>query len=102
MIVPGFNREEAVTFPDNSLDFIRATRKAFAYSTASKVDVQCYTINMSKTEIVDLGRKLQVPFNNIWPCYFNYDKWCGECESCLRAKRAFQLTKVDVSQLFLK
>ena len=102
ILVPGFNREEAATFPDNSLDFMRAIRKAFTYSTANKIDVQCYTINMAKPEIVDLGRKLKVPFESIWPCYFDYEKWCGECESCQRSKRAFKIAKVDVSALFLK
>jgi 7-cyano-7-deazaguanine synthase len=100
MIVPGFNREEAITFPDNSLDFIRSMRKSFGFSTASQVDVQCYTITMSKTEIVELGVKLKVPFNQTWPCYFDKEKWCGECESCQRAKRAFKACKVDMSQSF--
>jgi len=102
MVVPGFNREEAVTFPDNSLDFLRATRKAFGFSTANQVDVQCYTITMSKVEIVELGKKLNVPFKNIWPCYFDREKWCGECESCQRAKRAFKACKVDVGLRFEK
>lgn len=102
VIVPGFNREEAITFPDNSLDFIRTTRKAFGFSTANHVDVQCYTITMSKAEIVDLGKKLQVPFEKIWPCYLDGEKWCGECESCLRAKRAFSLGKVKLLSQFEK
>jgi 7-cyano-7-deazaguanine synthase len=102
MIVPGFNREEAVTFPDNSLDFMRATRKAFGFSTANQVDVQCYTITMSKIEIVELGIKLNVPFKKVWPCYFDHAKWCGECESCQRAKRAFKACKVDVGLHFEK
>jgi 7-cyano-7-deazaguanine synthase len=100
VIVPGFNREEAVTFPDNSLDFIRAVRKSFIYSTAIQVDVQCYTITMSKPEIVDLGLKLKVPFEKIWPCYQAGDKWCGQCESCMRAKRAFSVARVDMKAHF--
>lgn len=102
VIVPGFNREEAITFPDNSLDFIRATRKSFGYSTANKIDIQCYTIAMSKIEIVDLGKKLLVPFENIWPCYQAKDRWCGECESCKRSKRAFLATRLDFKHLFEK
>lgn len=102
MIVPGFNREEAATFPDNSLDFIRSVRKAFVYSTSTKVDVQCYTIAMSKVEIVELGKKLNVPFEKIWPCYQAKEKWCGECESCLRTKRAFTVQRLDFKNLFLK
>ena len=101
-IVPGFNREEAVTFPDNSLDFIRATRKTFSFSTANKVDIQCYTISMGKTEIVELGKKMHVPFHKIWPCYQDLEKWCGVCESCQRSKRAFRAAKVDHVGFFLK
>ncbi|AGH95634.1 7-cyano-7-deazaguanine synthase QueC [Pseudobdellovibrio exovorus] len=100
LIVPGFNREEATTFPDNSLDFIRSARKAFSYSTANHVDVQCYTIAMAKNEIVDLGKKMRVPFESIWPCYQARDRWCGECESCERSKRAFKMAGLDFNYLY--
>ncbi|MBC7419375.1 MAG: 7-cyano-7-deazaguanine synthase QueC [Bdellovibrio sp.] len=102
VIIPGFNAEEAVTFPDNSFDFIRATRKTLSFSTANQVDVQCYTINMSKVEIVELGKQLMVPFQNTWPCYFDHENWCGQCESCQRAKRAFKLAHVDMMGNFEK
>jgi len=102
VIVPGFNREEAITFPDNSLDFIRSVRKSFIYSTATKVDIQCYTIAMSKIEIVELGKKLNVPFEKIWPCYQSKNIWCGECESCKRTKRAFVATRVELKHMFEK
>ncbi len=102
IIIPGFNAEEAATFPDNSYEFIRATRKAFMLSTANQVDVQCYTIKMSKTEIVKASQELMIPFTEMWPCYQNFEKWCGECESCIRAKRAFKLNRVDILGNFLK
>ena len=101
IIIPGFNAEEAATFPDNSFDFIRATRKTFTFSTANSVDVQCYTIGMSKTEIVKAGHELMVPFADTWPCYQNFTKWCGQCESCVRAKRAFKINRVDILGNFL-
>lgn len=102
VIIPGFNREEAVTFPDNSLDYMRSVRKSFIYSTANQVDVQCYTIAMSKIEIVELGKKLNVPFEMIWPCYQSGPLWCGQCESCQRAKRAFMAARIEHEHMFEK
>lgn len=99
-VIPGFNAEEAATFPDNSFDFIRATRKSFSFSTANQVEVKCYTISMAKPDIAKLGLDLQVPFKDIWPCYLNGEKWCGQCESCQRAKRAFKISRVDALGYF--
>lgn len=101
-IIPGFNAEEAATFPDNSFDFIRATRKSLSFSTANQVEVKCYTISMTKPDIAKLGMDLQLPFADIWPCYQNLEQWCGQCESCQRAKRAFKIARVDALGHFLK
>lgn len=89
-VIPGFNKEEAATFPDNSAAYMQATTEAFVYSTQAKVKVKCYTIEMDKTQIVQLGEQLKVPFNMIWPCYFDGEQWCGQCESCQRSLRALK------------
>lgn len=88
IIVPGFNAEEAVTFPDNTGEFLEATTGALAFSTANHVQARCFTTKLNKTEIVRRGRALAVPFDLIWPCYFAEQAPCGECESCQRFSRA--------------
>lgn len=87
-VIPGFNVEEASTFPDNSDGFLNALTESFSFSTANKVRTLCYTTHLNKTEIVKMGKDLGVPFQSLWPCYFAEDQWCGRCESCLRFKRA--------------
>jgi 7-cyano-7-deazaguanine synthase len=87
-IVPGFNAEEAATFPDNSAAFLAAATSSFAYSTANHVEAICFTTTLSKNEIVARGKTLNVPFSQIWPCYFGDEKPCGQCESCQRFERA--------------
>ncbi|HHW43686.1 7-cyano-7-deazaguanine synthase QueC [Desulfofundulus thermobenzoicus] len=88
LVVTGFNREEAATFPDNSLRFIQAINQSLAFSTASGVRVVSYTARLNKTEIVALGRRLGVPWHLIWSCYYGGETMCGRCESCRRLARA--------------
>ena len=88
VIVPGFNLEEAATFPDNTAAFLNASTAAFQFSTSNHVQANCFTTDKNKSEIAQLGKELQLPFELIWPCYQNLDHWCGECESCQRSRRA--------------
>lgn len=89
-VIPGFNIEEAATFADNSQEYMAALDHSFSFSTANKIKVKCFTADKNKTEIVKMGRVLGVDFDLIWPCYFGGEKICGECESCLRFKRALE------------
>ncbi|MEZ0391366.1 MAG: 7-cyano-7-deazaguanine synthase QueC [Pseudobdellovibrionaceae bacterium] len=99
-IVPGFNQEEASTFPDNSEEYLQAATQSLKFSTANQVQVKCFTVKMNKTEIVGLGLKLQMDWSWMWPCYFNQSRWCGQCESCQRSKRALRAQGVAVETYF--
>jgi 7-cyano-7-deazaguanine synthase len=87
-LITGFNKEEAVTFPDNSPAYVGAINFALSYSTANGVRVVSFTGALDKKGIVALGRRLDAPLKFIWPCYEGGRRWCGECESCLRSLRA--------------
>lgn len=87
-VVPGFNAEEALTFPDNTTEFLEVLDQSFHFSTASGVKTRCYTRHMNKSDIVRRGKELGVPFDELWPCYEGGSDWCGLCESCLRFQRA--------------
>lgn len=97
-VIPGFNLEEAQTFPDNSGDYLESLNQCFSFSTSNKVKAYSYTTQLNKQEIVKLGIDLNLPFEMIWPCYFSDEKWCGSCESCLRFKRALQNNSPSLNQ----
>jgi 7-cyano-7-deazaguanine synthase len=101
-VMPGFNAEEAITFPDNSKEFLEQITKSLSYSTANRVSVGCFTAHLRKPDIVRLGQGLKVPWGLVWPCYFSGEKWCGQCESCQRALRAFHSAKISVEHLVKK
>jgi 7-cyano-7-deazaguanine synthase len=94
-VVAGFNKEEAVTFPDNSAEFLDSLNHCLQYSTRSGVRVQSCTLNWNKREIVQYGQKIGVDFDSIWPCYKGEESPCGQCESCQRYVRAIKGVVTD-------
>ncbi|MFH1452357.1 MAG: 7-cyano-7-deazaguanine synthase QueC [Armatimonadota bacterium] len=90
IIIAGFNKEEAKTFPDNSKEFVNCINRTLKYSALSGIIAKSYTQDLTKKEIVKLGIKLNAPFKYIWPCYKGGKKPCGACESCVRYLRALK------------
>lgn len=95
-VIPGFNLEEGQTFPDNTQGFLDSLTVSFNYSTANGVKAHCFTTALNKTEIVEMAISLSVPLVDIWPCYLPGEHWCGQCESCLRFKRALQVNNLNL------
>ncbi len=100
-IIPGFNAEEAATFPDNSNAFLKVLDHSFSYSTANKVKTKCYTTHLQKTEILKKALLAGLRIEELWPCYHAAEKWCGECESCQRFQRAMHENHLSGEGLFL-
>jgi 7-cyano-7-deazaguanine synthase len=89
-LLTGFDREEASTFPDNSVAYISAVNRAFRYSTSNGVRVSSPVARMTKAEIVRSGLRLGAPFELFWSCYLGGPRPCGACESCRRSIRAYR------------
>jgi 7-cyano-7-deazaguanine synthase len=51
-------------------------------------------INKTKSEIVEIGATLSVPYEDTWSCYEGGDFHCGLCGTCNERKEAFQLAGV--------
>jgi 7-cyano-7-deazaguanine synthase len=55
------------------------------------VTVSMPLINLTKAEVVALGKKLGAPLELTWSCYFGEpDKPCGECDQCKWRAAAFE------------
>jgi len=87
-VVTGFNREEAVEFPDNSGEYVERVNRALEMSTRNGVRVESFTIGMDKREIIRLGMRLKAPLSIVWSCYRGGGRMCGECASCRRLRAA--------------
>ncbi len=91
LIIPGFNREEASTFPDNSEEYIRRVNACLQLSTSNGIRVHCFSSHLNKSQIMEKSLKLEINMDKVWSCYDSGQEICGSCESCrrfLRAKKA--------------
>lgn len=98
-VVPGFNLEEAQTFPDNSAAYLASLDQSFKFSTSNHIRTKCYSIALDKTQIVAEGKRLGLPFHALWPCYLSGAEWCGQCESCQRYRRALSANGLSFDEL---
>jgi 7-cyano-7-deazaguanine synthase len=97
-IYSGLNKEEGVTFPDNSTEFINSFNKSLEYGTLNKVKMYAPLYNLDKVEIATFGKRLEDELGldilkYSYSCYRDNLKdylHCGTCESCMRRKRAFE------------
>jgi 7-cyano-7-deazaguanine synthase len=99
VVIPGFNVEEASTFPDNSESFLEALDESFRYSTQGRVQTFCFSTELDKTAIVRDAKKSGLDLSLLWPCYQAEPQWCGQCESCLRFKRAVEANGLSFEEL---
>lgn len=91
LVVTGFDAEEAATFPDNTPGFVECFNEMLKFGTLTHPAVYTPLISMSKADIVKRGLVIDAPLEWSWSCYEGGEMPCGECESCLRRSRAFEL-----------
>lgn len=90
-IVAGPNAIDFSGYPDCMPDFFKAAAAAINLGTErgvrDGVEVLAPLMRLNKSQIVQLGARLHVPFELTWSCYAGGDRPCGHCDSCkLRAK----------------
>ncbi len=94
IIIVGWDKEEAATFPDNSKEFLESFNNMLNVGSPQDIEIKAPAIDLDKDEIVKLGDEINAPMELSYSCYSGDDKHCGVCESCMRRKRAFKLANV--------
>lgn len=86
-------------YPDCRQVFIDALTTALRTATEGlnqpELSIAAPFIHLSKAEILTVGLKLQVPFNDTWTCYKGGEKACGRCGSCVERLQAFALNHAN-------
>lgn len=95
IIIVGWDYEEAVTFPDNSKEYLESFNKTIHYGSFDDITIEAPLIDMNKVDIVKKGFEINAPVDLSYSCYNGTEKHCGVCESCKRRKRAFINANLD-------
>lgn len=85
-------------YPDCRPDFITSfdamQRVAVEGCGDPNLKLHAPFVGISKSEIVRIGARLNVPFEETWSCYEGLDVHCGQCGTCVERKEAFELAGV--------
>ncbi|HSF75707.1 MAG TPA: 7-cyano-7-deazaguanine synthase, partial [Microcoleus sp.] len=91
----GVNALDYSGYPDCRLDYIQAMQEVFRLGTkqgreGEAINIVTPLIELKKTEIIQLGNKLGVPWEQTWSCYAGGETACGVCDSCRLRLAAFE------------
>jgi 7-cyano-7-deazaguanine synthase len=87
-------------YPDCRPQFIRAFTRAALKGTKTGVNrkgirIMTPLIDKKKSEIIKLGKKLDVPFELTWSCYSGEDIPCKTCDSCHYRRKGFKEAGIE-------
>lgn len=90
----GVNALDYSGYPDCRPDYIQAMQEVFRLGTkegreGQPIKIVTPLIDLKKTEIIELGNKLGVPWELTWSCYAGEEVSCGVCDSCRLRLEAF-------------
>lgn len=88
----GAHAKDFLRYPDCRPKFFDAFQSVIDVGTKNDTQIQLIApfVEWSKTEIVERGHELDVPFEITWSCYRDAAPACGTCGACAFSLQAFQ------------
>ena len=93
----GFNAEEARSYPDNEVEFVKRYNAVLEKAVASFSRVPAVIAPLAhllKPAIIKKGADIKAPLHLTYSCYLGVEKHCGICASCLHRRRGFEAAGV--------
>ena len=87
----GANADDAAGYPDCRRGFIESMRDSIQVGTDHHVWLQAPLLSLNKSEIVQAGYDLDVPFDLTWSCYQGGEEPCGSCGACVSRAEGMSL-----------
>ncbi|MFG1449109.1 MAG: 7-cyano-7-deazaguanine synthase QueC [Thermoplasmataceae archaeon] len=89
----GANALDYSGYPDCRPEFFNSMEQSINIGTGSdgkdRIRIEVPLQYLRKSEIINMGIKLNVPYELTWSCYEGGDEACGMCDSCQLRLRGF-------------
>ncbi|MCL1904545.1 MAG: 7-cyano-7-deazaguanine synthase QueC [Methanomassiliicoccaceae archaeon] len=90
----GANSVDYSGYPDCRKEFFDSFETMMAKGTKAGVEghmikIAAPILNLTKAEIVKLGKRLNAPLHLTWSCYSGGERACGRCDSCILRLKGF-------------
>lgn len=93
VLIANHNGDHAI-YPDCRSTFINSMSEAMSYGTYNNIKIFAPYTEITKSDIVKRGSKLNIDYSKTWSCYKGQDIHCGKCGTCIERKEAFELANI--------
>ena len=96
----GVNAVDYSGYPDCRPEYIQAYQKMANLATKKGVEgrsikIEAPLLQLTKSEIIKTGLKLNAPLADTWSCYRGEELACGRCDSCILRLKGFKDAGVE-------
>lgn len=100
-VINGINAIDYVTAPSIK-DYVKGYSELINRFEKDNFKFETPFLEISKTDIIKMGQKLEVPFHLTRSCMRNTEIHCGECSACKERKEAFSKANISDGTKYLK
>ncbi len=88
-------------YPDCREAFIMAMGKTISLGTYAHIKLRAPYTLLTKTQIAERGKRLNVDYSKTYSCYKGGEKHCGTCGTCRERKEALRDAGIEDSTEYL-
>lgn len=98
----GVHAGDHFVYPDCRPDFIHlfGQMQNKAIEGFGNVVMLAPFLNMSKSDIVRIGKSVNAPLSFTWSCYKGQEVHCGTCGTCVERKEAFSTAGIEDQTIY--
>ncbi|MDR4969504.1 MAG: 7-cyano-7-deazaguanine synthase [Acholeplasmataceae bacterium] len=78
------------SFPDIMPEFFNKFSCMISTSLGRELSILTPFVDITKLEVVEIGKRLNVPFELTYSCLTNHEEPCGKCDSCKSRENALR------------